>query len=309
MYRKRDSQSSLFGTSNLMPESKTDRLAKTWAAPFRERALPLIEEDELAHLYCADNGRPNRPVQTVFGVLLLKEMQALTDAEALEQLEFNVLWHHALDLTLEEAHLPQKTLHNFRARLMADDQGQLAFQATTGRILAALGTEVGGKVAATTAATSLTAADFDLGEEAEGVSRCPAGHTPTQQTPHGKSGRCVTLHFERSTCETCPLHPYCPVSWKASADAYQMRVDRLAVNRARRRRDQARSCFRKCYAVRAGIEATNSELKRAHGLGHLRVRGRPRVTLAAYLKGLGCNFNRMVRVLLRAAVGQSPASA
>jgi hypothetical protein len=126
-----------------MPSLKTDRLAKTWAAPFRERALPLIEEDEFADPYCPDAGRPNRPAQTVFGVLLLKEMQGLTDVEALEQLELNVLRHHALDLTLEEAHLPQRTLHNFRARLMADDQGQLACQATTGRILAALGTEVG----------------------------------------------------------------------------------------------------------------------------------------------------------------------
>jgi hypothetical protein len=81
-------------------------------------------------------------VQTVFGVLLLKEMFGLTDAEALEQLEFNLLWHHALALTPEEAHLPQKTLHNFRTRLLAYDGGRVAFEATTDRILEALGTRV-----------------------------------------------------------------------------------------------------------------------------------------------------------------------
>jgi hypothetical protein len=146
--------------------------------------------------------------------------------------------HHALDLTLEEAHLSQKTPHDLRARLMGDDQGQLAFQATTARILAALGTDVGRQRLDSTHVMSnmamltrlrvfyettrvfpqalekghpsLTAADFYLDDGAEGVSRCPAGHTPTQQTPHGKSGRRATLHFERSTCETCPLHPYCP---------------------------------------------------------------------------------------------------
>jgi hypothetical protein len=106
------------GASNLLPESRTDRLAKTWAAPFRARALPLIADYECARLYCADNGRPNRPVQTVFRVLLLKELRGLTDAGALVQLEFNLLWHHALDLTLEEAHLPPKTLRNSRARLV-----------------------------------------------------------------------------------------------------------------------------------------------------------------------------------------------
>jgi hypothetical protein len=86
-------------------------------------ALPLIDEE-------------------LFAVHLLKEMFGLTDAEALEQLEFSLLWHHALELTPEEAHLPQKTLHNFRARLLARDSGREAFAATTDRILEALGTQV-----------------------------------------------------------------------------------------------------------------------------------------------------------------------
>lgn len=99
MFRKKDPQGSLFETSNLVPASKVHRLQASWAEPFRVRGLPLIDEDLFAPLYCDDHGRPNRPVQTVFGVLLLKEMFGLTDAEALEQLEFNLLWHHALALT------------------------------------------------------------------------------------------------------------------------------------------------------------------------------------------------------------------
>ena len=94
-------------------------------------------------MYCADNGRPNRAVQTVLGVHLLKEMLHLTDDEALEQLEFNLLWHHALRLDMEETHLPQKTLHNFRVRLMQHDGGRLAFQETTERIIQALGIRTG----------------------------------------------------------------------------------------------------------------------------------------------------------------------
>ena len=67
----------------------------------------------------------------------------LTDGEALEQLEFNLLWHHALRLDIEETHLPQKTLHNFRVRLMQHDGGRLAFQETTDRIIQALGIRTG----------------------------------------------------------------------------------------------------------------------------------------------------------------------
>ena len=53
-----------------------------WAEVFRNEALPLIDEERFAPMYCADNGRPNRAVQTVLGVHLLKEMFNLTDDEA-----------------------------------------------------------------------------------------------------------------------------------------------------------------------------------------------------------------------------------
>ena len=142
MFRKKESQRNLFESRNLVPPAKQRRLQASWAETFRTRALPLIDEAQFAPLYCDDNGRPNQPVPTVLGVLLLKEMFALTDAEALEQLEFSLLWQHALELTPDEAHLAQKTLHNFRARLLAHDRGRQAFEATTDRILQALGTKV-----------------------------------------------------------------------------------------------------------------------------------------------------------------------
>ena len=64
-------------------------------------------------------------------------------AGVLEQLEFNLLWHHARRLDIEETHLPQKTLHNFRVRLIEHDGGRLAFQETTDRIIQALGIRTG----------------------------------------------------------------------------------------------------------------------------------------------------------------------
>ena len=149
MFRKKDSQRNLFESRNLVPPAKQRRLQATWAETFHAHALPLIDEEQFAPLYWDDNGRPNQPVATVVGVLLLKEMFALTDAEALEQLEFILLWQHALELTPDEAHLAQKTrtnnvltLHNFRARLLAHDRGRQAFEATTDGILQALGTKV-----------------------------------------------------------------------------------------------------------------------------------------------------------------------
>lgn len=542
MFRKRDPQDRLFGTSHLVPPDKAKRLRASWAEGFRAHALPLIDEGVFAPLYCADNGRPNRPVQTVFGVLLLKEMHGLTDAEALEQLEFNLQWHHALGLTPEEAHLPQKTLHNFRARVMAHDGGRVAFETMTDRILQALGTKVsrqrldsthvisniavltrlglfcetvrrflralqaqhprlygrvpqpllgryvkadGGATAyddararegprrlpvcardlyrlcdlfAGTAAEALpsyallqrllqeqctvgkkrkkprrgdddagerrvpvvlkaaeevssaslqsphdpdatynarkgkgyevqiaetchpdnrvevithvevteacagdaqatmptledlaergqqpqelvadtaygsaenavdaerlgtelvspvsgpavaveveaperplTSADFHVDVRGEDPAVCPGGHFSTGQTPHATHPYRLTLTFDRATCEACPWFHRCPARRQTRPDGYVLSVNLTAANLERRRRAQARGQFRPRYRIRAGIEATNSELKRRHGLATVRVRGQPRVTLAVHMKALACNVKRMVRACM-----------
>ena len=71
---------------------------------------------------------------------------------------------------------------------------------------------------------------------------------------------------------------------------------------AQRRQDQATPEFKEQHKIRSGIEATNSELKRCHGFGKLRVRGRPRVTLAVHLKVLALNVKRYVGHLAQAAV-------
>lgn len=61
---------------------------------------------------------------------------------------------------------------------------------------------------------------------------------------------------------------------------------------------EAQADFRGRYAIRAGIESTNSELKRAHGLGRLRVRGGKRGQLSVYLKATACNLKRALRCWL-----------
>ena len=49
----------------------------------------------------------------------------------------------ALDVDPDEAHCCQKTLHNFRAKLMASEADALVFRSLTDRILAALGVDIG----------------------------------------------------------------------------------------------------------------------------------------------------------------------
>ena len=52
------------------------------------------------------------------------------------------------------------------------------------------------------------------------------------------------------------------------------------------------------YKIRAGIEATNSELKRAHGIGRLRVRRMAKVCFAVACKVIACNIKRWAKAYM-----------
>ena len=77
-----------------------------------------------------------------------------------------------------------------------------------------------------------------------------------------------------------------------------MKANLVKVNIEQRRRFEATEEFSSRYNIRAGIEATNSELKRKYGMGRLRIRGRPRVELVVFMKNLACNIKRVVRHLI-----------
>jgi hypothetical protein len=542
MFRKRDPQFDMFETNGLLTPAKAKRLRRSWADTFRNKALPLIDEEKFAPMYCLDNGRPNVPVEVVLGVHILKEMFNLTDDEALEQLEFNLLWHHALRLSPEDTHLCQKTLHNFRFRLMKHEGGRLAFQDITDRIIKALGIKPGrqrldsthilsniailtrlglfcetirmflralhwehsnlfdevpaglrlrylkeddadtgysdarsregrrrlsvcardlyrlvdsfrgsaasdlyeysllqrlldeqcetveeeerlkededdvdeggvpvvlkpakavsgdslqtphdedvtysghkGKgyevqvaetcheeneveiithvevtpssgsdanatipviealaereiqpeelVADTTYGSvenaldteelgtelvspiggkkpqkqaveevdspPLTSVDFEIDAGYAKPSVCPAGQKSIAEYSEDDAN-IISITFDDNICDACPLFSRCPVKIYGGHPGATMKVDLAKRNLGKRRRAEESGEFALRYSIRAGIEATNSELKRGHGLDRLRVRGSPRVALAVYLKALACNIKRMVCTL------------
>lgn len=536
MFRLKDPQQNLFDTSMLLPEEKRKRLEEDWPGEFRRSALPLIDEERFRGLYCADNGRPNVAVQTIVGALLLKEMEDLTDAEVVYRVAFDLGWHVALDLEPEKAHVCQKTLHNFRVKLLASGEGRHLFEEMTGRILEVLGVSVdrqrldsthimsnmavltrlglfcetlrvflrelkkalpekyetipaglrgrylkddarpnryegarssegrrrlrvcardlwrvldrfrgdeevegfeshallqrlfgeqcevtaeavaaaegdadagdspvaaqprlpkevdsaslqsphdedatyghkgkgyevqvsetcgneespelitgvdvtrscdsddaatlpmvddlierdlepkemtadttygstenvlacrergieliapvaGSKVEAPQE-DELTEGDFEIDPEGKQKTRCPRGCSAESETRNVKRGK-VAAVFSADSCRDCPHVEHCPTKRRKNGN----RVLRTTLKKAalaRRRKYQNTEEFRKRYAPRAGIEATNSELKRGHGLGRLRVRGFLRVRLAVYMKALACNLKRMVRHL------------
>ena len=143
MFVPADGQRSLLECEFLLPPAKVARLKKSWAEPFRERILPLIDEEVLRDAYDQNNGRPNTSIRLLVGLHLLKAWNDLTDEQVLEHLEFNLQWHYALGVEPAPAHVCEKTLHNFRHKLMGSDRAQALFERVTRALADADGVGLG----------------------------------------------------------------------------------------------------------------------------------------------------------------------
>jgi hypothetical protein len=475
MYRPSDPQQSLFDAGGLLPPEKRERCEKSWAGAFRRHALPILRqvEDEFAELFDPTLGRPNRPVELVVGILILKEMSDLTDEEALNALEYDARWWYGFGRELHELHVCQKTLHNFREKLVEKEKSKVAFLKVTDELIRVLGVDVRRQRLDSTHILSGIAILNRLGlmcetirvflrelkrkdpkgyevlgagilkrhgeesnyqdarrkdgprrlgvvardvwrlverfkgeekitslEEWKRVKRLFEEHCevrPEEQEPgededdHGDGGAPVVLKeakevgtdslqsphdaeatygrkgkgYEVQVAETCTegqevrlitevevtpscksdIHAtvktvvtleergqkpeemvadtaYCsgenaaklaekgvnltapvpnlakPKEGKAYAEPAEKCPPQEDKAKEWLTQQEASSGFKKKYAIRAGIESTNAELKQAHGLGKLRVRGGARVKLSVYFKALACNVKRALRAWL-----------
>jgi hypothetical protein len=139
-------------------------------------------------------------------------------------------------------------------------------------------------------------AEFDVDPKGERATRCPNMCEAVEERRDAGTGA-VRAVFAGDTCAVCPFAARCPAKRQRDGTRVLKTTVHAAVLAGRRRYERTGE-FRQRYAARAGIEATNSELKRAHGLGRLRIRGFLRVRLAVHLKALACNVKRMVKYLV-----------
>lgn len=139
---------------------------------------------------------------------------------------------------------------------------------------------------------TMTIGDFQVDEATEEVNTCPAGHTPTKSEHNCATGKTRT-EMPPEICTDCPDKARCPVKHTRNGchlehTAKQRRLDQ-------RRRTEASDAFRQSYTKRAGIEGTNSGIKRRTGMTRLRVRGKKSVFHAILLKIAGWNIFQAAR--------------
>ena len=125
------------------------------------------------------------------------------------------------------------------------------------------------------------------------VNKCPHGQAPQDQKRSEKTGK-LLVHFDPTVCGACPYAERCPVKIGKRVATYT--VDEAAVVGAvRHHRYMSDEAYRKECAVRAGAEATVSELTRAHGMRKSRHRTQSRTRLQLIFAALACNVKRFIR--------------
>ena len=142
------------------------------------------------------------------------------------------------------------------------------------------------------------------------VLTCPMEHNPIDHRLLSNNSTRRSLHaiFDGDTCRSCTMLDRCPVRApnhrnKGCKPRDTVGNFRLEITAEIRLRDhmyvlQQTTEWKDRYKIRAGIEATNSELKRAHGIGRLRVRRAAKVCFAVACKIIACNIKRWARAYL-----------
>jgi len=121
---------------------------------------------------------------------------------------------------------------------------------------------------------------------------CPAGiEAETTVLRQTTLGVVAVLTMPDGACTGCARQASCPLV-RDGAGGTRALLEIGDTLRDDRRAFVQTAAFQDAYRPRAGIEGTNSELKRGQGLGQLRVRGKPRVQLALFLRVTACNLKR-----------------
>jgi hypothetical protein len=123
MLGRRSPQLSFFDAQNLPHCVPADSFYGRMAAV----SDVLFPDEDLAMMYCPDNGRPSLPPSLMNGVSLLQFYDNVSDEEAVERTKFDMRWKVALKLPLDFPGFHPTSLTKYRNRLIENEQERYAF--------------------------------------------------------------------------------------------------------------------------------------------------------------------------------------
>jgi hypothetical protein len=132
--------------------------------------------------------------------------------------------------------------------------------------------------------------------EGNKITHCPAGY-PSELSYHDEKTGKITAHFNLELCQNCEGKEVCPIKFlRKSTVVVITRKQRIAQKTRRQIEDKEQ--HRVNTSKRAGIEGTNSAVKRKHGAEKLAVRGHHKCQIVFGFKALAHNFKQTVRCKL-----------
>jgi len=124
-YGRKEQQISMDSPIMQLPKSLVESLEKSWAASFYAHIFLSVNEGRFSNLYSPIYSRPNRPVNLLISLLILKELHGLTDEALMASLYFDYRFQYALGISdMESEGLCINTLTNFRLRLLEHEATQ-----------------------------------------------------------------------------------------------------------------------------------------------------------------------------------------
>jgi hypothetical protein len=120
IYTKDHKTRDLFDPFPFLGPKRKQRIEGSWAKVFREHILPTLPVEKVFSQYDPVMGAPTKELYAMLGLMIIQQMQDLTDEEAVDQFAYNLQWQYALNITSTadaDAYVSPKTLWTMRDTL------------------------------------------------------------------------------------------------------------------------------------------------------------------------------------------------
>lgn len=121
-----------------MPERSRRYLRESWPHFFRTQVLGMVLDGSRA-VNDFPRGPSNAAMAMLISLSILKEILALTDEELEHAVRFDLRFHYALGLDLDETDLSLHALYRFREQMVLSSETVWMFDAVVDRIIGQLG--------------------------------------------------------------------------------------------------------------------------------------------------------------------------
>jgi hypothetical protein len=117
IYTKDHKTHDMFDPFPFLGPKRKERIEASWAKVFREHILTTLPVEKVFSKYDPVMGAPTKELYAMLGLMVIQQMQDLTDEDAVDQFAYNIQWHYALNITSTadaDTYVSPKTLWNMR---------------------------------------------------------------------------------------------------------------------------------------------------------------------------------------------------